>query len=202
MASYQIEDFMTRDMHLSGNRLLVYALVYSFSKKDRQWYGSIGTICERTGAAKRTVIRILEEFTKEGLFIKEGNAKNPHYRTVQKWHSDGAKIAPHQCQNCTDDGAKMAHNNKVYNQTYNKVDRQLTIEEKDVLIREFGSERVAAVLPKFYDHLAKFPEKYRNGLLKAARWWMANEKTFAPAPTPQTTTATPIWERMMKQQMN
>lgn len=93
-------------MGLSGNDLMVYALIYGFSQKGQGcFYGGINYICETCGIARRTAMYILAELVEKGYIEKteltHNGVKYVTYKAsannaqvVQKLHTGSAKIAP------------------------------------------------------------------------------------------------------------
>lgn len=65
---YTIHEFMTDLLELRGSRLLVYALIYSFSRDGAgEFRGSREYISASTGLSTRTVDSVLGELVREGL---------------------------------------------------------------------------------------------------------------------------------------
>ena len=82
-ASYfVVEKFMTKDLKLKGNTLLVYAVIYGFSRDNSGYFkGSYEYIRDLTGIdSKTTILNILTSLVKNGLvkkvekFSKSGGA--------------------------------------------------------------------------------------------------------------------------------
>lgn len=68
---FKICDFMITDLLLSGNDLLVYALIYSFkNSKEQKFYGSLKYIAYRLNMSKSTVQRSLKKLVDKGYLIK------------------------------------------------------------------------------------------------------------------------------------
>lgn len=67
-----IQDFMVKDLHLKGNYLLVYALIYGFSQDGKGYFnGSIPYIQDMTGITTyMTVYNILTKLEEKNLIIK------------------------------------------------------------------------------------------------------------------------------------
>lgn len=106
--------WMTGELGLTGNRLLVYALVHGFSREGLgEFYGSAQFIADLLNLRKHTVLDILNALTAEGLLVKIESVRDGVryciYRTrpgvVRKPHQGGAETAP-------GGGAKTAPNNK------------------------------------------------------------------------------------------
>ena len=68
-----IQGWMINDLGLSGNKLLVYAIIYSFSHKTKEHYfkGGAKYLIEATKAGRRTVFDSLKSLCEAGLIIKE-----------------------------------------------------------------------------------------------------------------------------------
>ena len=63
---------MTKELGLGGAKLLVYALIYSFTVSEGSFFGSRGYICEACGIAMSTVSKVLFELLNDG-FIEKGD---------------------------------------------------------------------------------------------------------------------------------
>lgn len=98
-----------RALGLSGNDLMVFALIYGFSQNGQGcFYGSLPYICETCGISRRTAIYILNNLVKYELIIKNESIQNGVKRVfyqvntgsakiaqvVQKLHNGSAEIAP------------------------------------------------------------------------------------------------------------
>ena len=69
---FTISRWMVSELHLSGNDLLVYALVYGFSQdRESKFYGSAQYIANNIGTSRRSVMNILGRLTKTGALKKE-----------------------------------------------------------------------------------------------------------------------------------
>lgn len=96
-----------RSLGLSGNDLMVFALIYGFSQNGQGcFYGSISYICETCGISKSTTLRILQDLTQKGFIIKkeiyENGVKSVSYRS-------GVKMTPG-VSKCNEGGVKMKPN--------------------------------------------------------------------------------------------
>ncbi len=119
---YQISGWMINKLGLSGNRLLVYAVIYGFSQDGESGFcGGLDYLVQLTGASRRTVINTLNDLTDAGLLEKRPVRK----RGVEysSYICTSAKTAPvqemHQCKNDPEvvqklhsGSAKIAPNNK------------------------------------------------------------------------------------------
>lgn len=72
-----IQGFMIKDLHLKGNELLVYALIYGFSQEEHcKFTGSLSYIAEWISSSNQTVINTLKSLIEKGLIIKEQKTIN------------------------------------------------------------------------------------------------------------------------------
>ncbi len=69
---YVVQGWMRNRLHLKGNDLIVYALLYSFSQDgESEFKGSMGYITDFTGANERTIRRVLDGLEMRGLIERE-----------------------------------------------------------------------------------------------------------------------------------
>lgn len=67
-----IQGFMVNELHLKGNELLVYAIIFGFSQaKDQRFTGSLQYLAEWTNSTKQGVIKNLKSLVEKGYIIKE-----------------------------------------------------------------------------------------------------------------------------------
>jgi DNA-binding MarR family transcriptional regulator len=150
---YQIWEFMTEDLNLKKNELLVYALIYSFTRrKNTKFNGSVAYIASKTNASVRDVKYSIASLKEKGLLkVVKINATRCEYYAVTPEEAKkltsaknapinaaetsakiapfskkqtGAKIAPQLVQKLHSTGAKIAPNNKKINKTDKYIDRQ------------------------------------------------------------------------------
>ena len=63
---------MTQELKLSGNELILYALIYGFSQDSTSaFYGGINYIAEALNLSTRAVIQLLKKLSDTGLILKE-----------------------------------------------------------------------------------------------------------------------------------
>lgn len=87
---------MVSELKLSGNNLIIFALIYGFTKDDaHKFVGSIDYICKWTNLTRPTVIATLKTLTKSGFINKEeqvvNNIKQCLYTTNYNDILDGSK---------------------------------------------------------------------------------------------------------------
>lgn len=68
---------MVTDLNLSGNRLIIYALIHGFCKDgESEFTGSINYICEWTNLTRNTVISTLKSLVEDNLLTKREYTSN------------------------------------------------------------------------------------------------------------------------------
>lgn len=114
-----IQGWMRTELGLKGCELMVYALIFSFSQTDAEWFtGSRQYIADWTGCSIRTVQNILDKLTNDGLIVKRnGRRKGTFYCDYQVKSAKSALVRVQnlhwqECKNCTGKSAKSAHHNK------------------------------------------------------------------------------------------
>lgn len=71
-----IRSFMVNELHLSGNALIIYAVIYGFSQDGDSWFtGSRSYLAAWCQASKSTVSRNLETLCADGLIERREHVK-------------------------------------------------------------------------------------------------------------------------------
>lgn len=83
-----LQAFMVNDLKLSGNELIVYAVIYGFSQDGKSWFtGSRAYLAHWCQVSKMTVSTNLNKLLKKGLIEKRSRVENgvtfADYRAVQ-----------------------------------------------------------------------------------------------------------------------
>lgn len=81
---YCIHEWMINELHLSGNELLIYALIFSFLEKGQSFYGSKQYISDCTGATTRTVLNVFKSLEKKGLIEIQKKGINNYINSTEK----------------------------------------------------------------------------------------------------------------------
>ena len=136
---FTIHRFMTEELGLGGAKLLVYALIYSFTVSEGSFFGSRGYICEICGITDSTAGRVLKELVSMGLLEREerSNFQTVKYKAIipTTERTDAKDEAQLKCvpplqnltpqpskkmpppSNSVPSPSKMTDNNKDYNKT-------------------------------------------------------------------------------------
>lgn len=74
---------MLTDLHLKGNELIVYAVIYGYTQDGQHWYyGTRGHLAEWCGATKGTVTNCLNSLVKKG-YIERREVEKPGRTEIQ-----------------------------------------------------------------------------------------------------------------------
>ncbi len=105
--SFTIHAWMATKLKLSGNELLLYALIFTFSQDGKsEFFGSRSYLSDFINASKRTVDGVLTSLQEKGLIKKRvqvtNGVTNNFYSVcdeeiaqgVQKLQGDGEEVAP------------------------------------------------------------------------------------------------------------
>lgn len=78
--NYSICGWMINELKLNGNELLVYAIIYSYSRNGlNKFYGSLDYLAKYTNASRMTIIRSIKNLLNKNLILK--SSPNNNYDT-------------------------------------------------------------------------------------------------------------------------
>lgn len=185
-----IQAFMVRDLHLKGNELVVYGLIYGFTQAESQKYsGSLQYIEEWVSSTKQGVLKTLKSLIDKGLIAKRENYINgvkfcEYYATeftpgklsttgCQLWDTD-------ESAEFTEGGKQSLPNNIDRNYSNNKEKNSFgkpTLEE----VKAYCLERKNSVDPqRFIDYYSANGWRVGKNPMKdwkaAVRTWERNEQ--------------------------
>lgn len=94
-----IQGWMVNEIGLSGNELLLYALIYGFSQDEKSSFNlSLSYTMKWLNVSKQTVITTLKKLVDKGLITKEertdNGVKNCFYRVVNNLDMGGQESLP------------------------------------------------------------------------------------------------------------
>ena len=177
-----IQGWMIKRLNLSGNELLLYAIIYGFSQDGKSKYrGSLTYIHEATNLSRNTIISNIEKLVASKLIKKEYKNTGNLYSAdialvekllVQKLNRGSAEVAPvgsaetehnnnntnnkdnNNCNGCISI-IKLFEKLDAKNKTYygNKTQRA----KAEFLLKEYGYDKVAELIDVY---LAFKSEKY------------------------------------------
>lgn len=194
-----------REAGLSGNGLLVFALVYGYSQQAQGcYYGSLSHTAEVIGCSGETARNILKSLTENGFIERfefmDNGVRRVAYRATQKiW--DTQKILVDHPKNLDTPTQKIWGNNIEYNKRDNKTSiynsasarfQIPTLEEVTAYCRERGN----AIDPQqFIDHYTANGWRVGGNPMKdwraCVRTWEARRREN---PAPQATRPRPRYE--------
>jgi hypothetical protein len=143
-----IQEWMISELGLKGNELLIYALIYSFSRDgESEFIGSINYIEKWVGVARNTVKNILKILVEKELISKRDFSKNNvrycAYKSVRKNDSEVGQILPQGGAISAPGGAIFDPNKyKVYKHKDKKEGTIVPKKEKSIYSKEFESDFV------------------------------------------------------------
>lgn len=141
-SNIQIYGWMATKLKLKGNELLIYAVIYSFSRNDNGngvFNASTAYLCEWTNLTKRNVLNCLSSLVNKNLIVKlEDNLskRKPNVYAINKFalydtgeknssalvknfHQIDEKNSPVQVKKQHQTGEKISPNNNIINTKYN-----------------------------------------------------------------------------------
>ena len=112
-----LEGWMRADLKLSGNELIVYAIIYGFSQnKQGTFAGSLQYLADWVGCSKRTVMRALNKLVEEQFITKTETVLNNNEKRVSyqaemgcEKTSQGVKNFHRGCEKISQGGVKKFH---------------------------------------------------------------------------------------------
>ena len=178
-----IQSWMVTDLHLKGNELLAYALIYGFSQDEQScFYGSYQYVMEWLGVDKTTAVRVLKKLEEKGLLRKwqekEGGVTVNRYAANTEptmpdplQNATGGKMQPvaechsDQLQNATQTGGKMQPQNTREKANNNKPRAGARAEPDGLTVAEVFDEFSRGGPGGLYDALMDF-DQHRRELAK------------------------------------
>lgn len=116
-----IQGWMRTELNLSGNELIVYAIIYGFSQnKQGEFTGSAQYLADWTGCSRRHIMRILNKLVEEKTISKTETVLNNNEKRVSYQAERGYdKMSQGGVTKCHRGYDKMSHNININNNTNN-----------------------------------------------------------------------------------
>lgn len=195
-SNFQIYGWMATKLKLKGNELLIYAIIYSFSRNDNGngvFNASTAYLCEWIGATKKTVVEAIANLINKDLIIKlEDNSQkrkpNVYKINEQILFPTGIKITPalgenlyqtsikntpDRYKNYYSTGVKITPNNNSNNTKDNTIINAITTAAENSLenicklyLREISNKSCCSPLET--DKLSKLISEYGADKVKEA----------------------------------
>ena len=115
-----IQGWMRTELNLSGNELIVYAIIYGFSQnKQGEFTGSAQYLADWVGCTRRTIMSILNKLVEDGTISKTETVLNNNEKRVSYQAERGCEKISHGVKNFHRGCEKISHNININNNTNN-----------------------------------------------------------------------------------
>lgn len=151
---YIIYDFMVEKLKLSGVTLLVYALVYSFTKSGDDCHGSLNYIAGRVGGSRSSVYRALKELVKKNYVIKLKSEDSGRISYTANWNY-AFQNKTGEYSECNTEDCKTTPNNKEIKKPIITNNHTFIQGKPNQPISYFGPEKVVAMTLHQYVNLLR-----------------------------------------------
>ena len=171
-----IQGWMRTELKLSGNELIVYAIIYGFSQnKQGEFTGSAQYLADWVGCTRRTVMTILNKLVEAKLISKteislNNNEKRVSYQ-AERWcekTSQGVKNFHRGCEKTSQGGVKNFHRGceKI---SHNNINNNTNNNNRDINTHDAGArEESAEAVENFTTWEAVPLPENQNGRAEAA----------------------------------
>jgi len=133
---FTVQGWMVNELHLSGNRLMLYALIYGFSQDGKSRFkGASQYLADCLGITKKTALETLEKLVKKNYIKKHKSGSKGHEMCDYGVNSErikkfsGNKITPQnslRSQIYTASGNKITPQNSLRSQIYTASGNEIT----------------------------------------------------------------------------
>ena len=115
-----IQGWMRTELNLSGNELIVYAIIYGFSQnKQGEFTGSAQYLADWVGCTRRTIMSILNKLVEDGIISKTETVLNNNEKRVSYQAERGCEKISQGVKNFHRGCEKISHNININNNTNN-----------------------------------------------------------------------------------
>jgi len=115
---YTVQGWMVNELKLSGNELLIYAVIFGFTQDGRRFKGGLQYIADTIGVSKRSVSRLMKQMCEKGIFDFEPKDAIL-YEKREYWITDAYSgtrtISPRGTTNCPKRDDKLSIDNTIDN---------------------------------------------------------------------------------------
>ena len=171
-----IQGWMRTELKLSGNELIVYAIIYGFSQnKQGEFTGSAQYLADWVGCTRRTVMTILNKLVEAKLISKteislNNNEKRVSYQAERGCEktSHGVKNFHRGCEKISQGGVKNFHRGceKI---SHNNINNNTNNNNRDINTHDAGArEESAEAVENFTTWEAGPLPENQNGRAEAA----------------------------------
>lgn len=148
-----IQGWMINELHLKGNDLMVYAIIYGFSQEENSWFtGSRQYLADWCNSTIRGIQKNLQSLIDKGLIIKEdmviNNVKFCKYKAVSEFYT-GEKSSPGVVNNVPG-GRELSSPNNIDNNIIKKEKEKKETEIDQLINKKINNEQLKETL---YDYI-------------------------------------------------
>lgn len=189
-----IQSFMVNELHLSGNELIIYAVIFGFSQDEESWFvGSRSYLADWCQTSRVTVSNNLAKLCEKGLIEKRTRIENGvtfnDYRVCKNFPGVGKNFDGGVQKSCRGGVQEsLPHNIEIDNidDTINKEKNSTTRhkygEYKNVLLTDSDMEKLQAEFPfdwkdrieRLSVYMASTGRTYKNHLATIRNWARRN----------------------------
>lgn len=149
---YVIHGWMINRLNLSGNELILYAVIYGFSQTEGNVFnGTLNYLCSCAGCERRAALNILQKLQEKGLIFKNKYDKNGLKNTAYLCNLDVVKWAT---------SAENAPVQKM--QPYNIFNNNITKHTKDTSVPSISKQGTLGTI-RPYNTLGTISEETKKG---------------------------------------
>ena len=194
--NYAIHDFMTEQLQLKGNELLLYALVYNFSQDGNGcFYGTADYAAKKLNCTRRSIVNTFTSLVEAGLLsrsegVHKGRATIDYVAIVPEVCEKIAQCENFSQQVCKDftEGVKKIHTDNISDSLSDKQTSSvtnarakkdkiqltefvsMTEEEHQKLVDEFGQEDADALIQILHNYKGSSGKRYKSDYLAIRSW--------------------------------
>lgn len=191
-----IQSFMVNDLHLKGNELLIYAIIWGFSQDgESEFTGSLQYLADWTCSTKQGVMKALQSLCEKHLLLKDVQYKNnlrfcTYKTTVCNKVERGMQQSLMGYETKFNEGGKLSLPNNINNTLDNTITNNitpseekpkkhklgtyknvlLTGEEQQKLCDKLGAEKAKAVVNNYSELKEMKGYKYKSDYLAILKW--------------------------------
>ena len=190
----QIQGWMVKELHLKGNELLIYALIYGFSQDGQSKFtGSLSYIADWISSSKQTVINTLKSLEEKNLIVKEQEVINNitfnKFSVVKNFDKGSQKIRQGVVKNfdlinINNNNNNIKEKNIIKKEKFEKPDIEEVCDQYfvDTGCKNFNEEELHDFAERFINYYDSVGWKVGNHQMKdwraCVRTWIRNEKKY------------------------
>lgn len=136
---FLIQGWMTNELKLRGNNLMVFAIIFGYSKDGQgKFDGSLKYLCECTGASKNTMIKALNDLLELNYIVKTTETIS-NITFCKYTHND--MVVQKLIKNLSETGFKGGAETGTNNSNYNNIDNNKQILFSESIYNDYNCLR-------------------------------------------------------------